>query len=191
MLGEFHTLFGGRRAEESGPVDFGPRGPKPRTRWPFHIDVVALDAVVRIPLPFEGPGKHGLAAALANGSQLDEGRCADDSDLFGELPARRIERAFTRLDFALGDRPDTVIPMREPRPTRMRNEDLQCTASEAVHEKAGADAGWTHDGMRTLDRPPPEAPPTGGNGSNQQRPSAYVIPRRTATSPLNLPRTAS
>ena len=133
-----------------------------RTRGPFDIDTIALDSLGGIPLAFEGPGKHGLATPLADGSQFDEGRCAGDADFFGELTAGGVQSAFTGFNLALGDCPNSVVPVREPRTARVRNKHFQSAAVEAVHQEAGADAGVTHDWVKTLNRPTPEAPPTGG-----------------------------
>jgi hypothetical protein len=95
--------------------------------------MIALDALGGIPLTFKGPGKHGLTTPLADGTQIDEGRRAGDTDFFGELTTGSIQTALTRFDFALGNGPDPVIPVREPRTARVRDEHFQSTAVKAVH----------------------------------------------------------
>jgi hypothetical protein len=95
--------------------------------------MIALDALDGIPLTFKGPGKHGLATPLADGAQINEGRSAGDTDFFGELTTGSIQTALTEFDFAFGDCPDPVVSVREPRTTRVRDEDFQSIALEAVH----------------------------------------------------------
>jgi len=95
--------------------------------------MIALDALDGIPLTFKGPGKYGLATPLADGAQINEGRRTRDTNFFGEFTAGGIQTALTWFDFALGDCPDPVVSVREPRATRVRYEDFQSIALEAVH----------------------------------------------------------
>src|SRR4029079_7983604 len=148
--------------EPLDPVDLRKRLEPPGARRPDHLERVAVRRR-RVEVALEGPGVDGLAALLDDAAQLD--RVAVRWAVAGlllELAPGDGDELLVTVGLALGDRPVAGRAVREERPARVGEQDLEPTIPRPEEDDAGA-CPWCHDpttiaDLREASNP---APPTG------------------------------
>ena len=87
------------------PIYLGELFPLARLEWPFDLDQVAM-RLRRVPIPFEGPCEHRLAAALDHLSEDDRlGIKRVEAGLSAKLTAVRSEGLLLFCVLTHGDQP--------------------------------------------------------------------------------------
>ena len=145
LLRQLQPLLGSIQGKEPRPVHFRKLLPISRPRRPLQREMIALGRTRFTPVAFKCPSMHRFSTFLQDRAQLNERPAGSDPNLFLEFSNRRRKRLLARLDLPLGNGPHVIIPVRKPRPARVRNENLQFHPAHSVHQQTRADTGtlWT------------------------------------------------
>jgi hypothetical protein len=129
-----------RHGKPARPIDFRKLPHLARALRPLHRKSVAAHSR-RIDVPTHSPCIHHLPAGLPNSNERPEFASRLRAGFFRELAFGRFERLFSLREFALGDRPGTVILLRPKRPAGMHKKNLGHTAPLAKEQQPGACSG--------------------------------------------------
>lgn len=104
-----------------GFVDFRERLHFPRLGRPLDFESVAGNGI-GVDFAFERPAVNGLSRFELNWLQRDKSALRLGSGFFFEFADRGIERIFTGMEFAFGDRPASEVFAFPERPARMHEQ---------------------------------------------------------------------